>query len=348
MKKWCSFLAAMLLGAALQAQHPMKVEVLKIAASIVLPPLSAAEAYQKNSGYKQQPPLTMFNQSEDRLQHILSNIASRTQKQVAVNDRREQVARKAYDDGINDMSAGEMADYLRKNPELARQTGVDPSALELAAKMQDPAFRKKFEAMSDAEKVAMMQGYSDKSAQAAAAKSNPGNVRTQLQASQIVHQFQTDYKPKDLVYVERRIQELEDDIDRKMHGQLDSLQQKRNALPSGKGATAADIEQAQRLFRQMNACRELAWERKLKAYREVVSSSLSLFKTAAAPFDQYMAKINYGNDLDRNTQVDLLAQLGGFQDSFIRILYRLQELCKDVTLRAAAFYETNILSSKDR
>ncbi|MFT3677616.1 MAG: hypothetical protein QM781_17125 [Chitinophagaceae bacterium] len=325
------------------AQQPVRFELQKVAEATVLPTLSAAEAYNKSFLNGQLDSSPLFGVSDNRFNQIFTGLADRSDRQLKKEEKTKEILTDAHAAGFEKMSAQQKEAYLKANPGLQKQTGVDPSALELAAKMQDPAFVKKLEGMNNTEKAAVLSQYTSQSASAAARKSDPANARILVQVSQLVNRFNEEYRVKNLEAVETALLDMNNKTDGILEQQLYALQKEKEALPPlGKGASAKTSESHALIEKKTLAAKIAAWDSRLKGYREIISSSLSLFKLSAAPFDQWMAESGYGAKYKNSSQTDLLAQLAGYQEGYFRILRHLQDLCKDVTMRAAAFYEQEV------
>lgn len=325
------------------AQQPVRFELQKVAEATVLPTLSAAEAYNKSLQNGRLDSSPLFGVADNRFNQIFSGLADRSGRQLKKEEKAKDILTDAHAAGFEKMSAQQKAAYLKANPGLQKQTGVDPSALELAAKMQDPAFVKKLESMNDAEKAALLSQYASRSASAAARKSDPANARVLVQVSQLVSKFNEEYRVRNLEAVETALLEMNNKVDSILEQQLDVLQKEKEALPPlGKGASAKTSESYALVEKKKLAAKVAAWDSRLKGCREIISASVSLFKLSAAPFDQWLAESEYGDKYKSVSQTDLLAQLAGYQEGYFRILRHLQDLCKDVTMRAAAFYEQEV------
>lgn len=327
-------------GMFVHGQYPVKFGLLKVAEGIVLPPASASAAYDKSFVNGKIDPSPLFGISINRFKQIFSGLAVKTSKQQGSSDRSEKVLMKAHTEGVGDMSTDEMEAYLKANPALRKQTGVDASAMELATKMQDPAFRKKLESMNDMEKAAFLSPYASKAGAAAADRYNPSNAHVLVKAGKLVDKFNQDYQPKGLGFVEKEINEMNEKADSIRELKMTALQKEWDALPPIGANSPEWAGQARILIEEKRMKVENdTWTQKLKGYREIVSSSITRFKLAAAPFDQFMAECNYGDKYEGASQTELLAQLAGYQEGLFRILEQLQDFCKDITMRAATYQE---------
>lgn len=322
------------------AQHPVKFELLKVAEDIVLPPASASAAFDKSFVNGKIDPSPLFGISQNRFTQIFSGLAARTSKQQRAAGKSEKILKKAHAEGVGNMSTDEMEDYLKANPALRKQTGVDASAMELATKMQDPAFQKKLESMNDMERAAFLSPYASKAGAAANDRSNSSNANVLVKASKLVDKFNQEFQPKGAAFVEKEINDMNEKADSIREIKMSALQKEWDALPP-LGANSPEWASQARILideKRMKVENE-TWTQKLKGYREIVSTSIIRFKLAVTPFDQFMAECNYGDKYEGASQTELLAQLAGYQEGMFRILLQLQDLCKDVTMRAAAFQE---------
>ncbi|MBO9635904.1 MAG: hypothetical protein J7578_22565 [Chitinophagaceae bacterium] len=341
MKKYLSTITVFFFSIfCVHAQHPVKFELLKVATDIVLPPATASAAYDKSYVNGKIDPSPLFGISANRFNQIFSGLAAKTSKQQRSADKSEKLLKKAHADGVGNMSTDEMEDYLKANPGLRKQTGVDASAMELATKMQDPAFRKKLESMNDMEKAAFLSPYASKSAAAASDRSNPSNAHVLVKAGKLVNKFNQEYQPKGMAFVEQEINDMNEKTDSLREVKMAVLQKEWEALPPIGANSPEWATQARALIEEKRMKLENeTWALKLKGYRDIVSTSITRFKLAATPFDQFMAECDYGDKYEGASQTELLAQLAGYQEGMFRILLQLQDLCKDVTMRAAAFQE---------
>ena len=333
----------------LQAQQPVKYELIKIAETIVLPAATAAEAYQKSLKDGQIDETRLFGSFYDRMEKIGMEIQSTTAKQRSQNNRDKNAATKAYNDDFGSMTAAEQAQYLRANPELQKSTGVSASMMEFAAKMEDPAFKKKFDAMSDLEKAKLLKEYQAPSVKLMQQTHTQKGIKTTVEASRLVNAFNEKY-PGALSFFKHNSMEEEKELDEKEQKALNPVLEEKTKLlrKVGAGMTAAQSQRLKEVTIQEWTIRIKTMEKKLALYNSGIIELITSFKLAAKPFDDFLARINHGENLKAANEARELAQLAGYQEGLFRHIAIIQDLSKEITLQAARIYAEYLLATKDR
>ena len=327
-----------LVGTSATAQQPVKIELTKIAETVILPPATPGEAYLKTQVEGHPQAERMFGEFYGRFNRIRKDINTFTAKQSADNDKYQEVAEKAMANGFGEMSTAEQAKYMKNNPALQNATGVSSSMLELAAKMEDPAFKKKFDAMSDMEKAKLVQQYQNPQVQMNRKLHTQEGLKTVIEAGKIISQFNLDYHAQRL-NADRETKEKA--LTKKEQEELKPVEAELSRLSRMIGKGSPDwvgVEYKKAIDKkwqiQFKYC-----EKRLTLYRENVLALIASYKLAVRPFDNYLAKVNYGANLDAADEAKELAQLGGYQDGMLRHLADIQEIASAITMDAASFYK---------
>jgi len=320
------------------AQRPVKIELVKLAETVTIPPSTIAEAYTKCKTENGVEGLKFFGEVYDRLDRVTKEIYTSTSQQNDVMDKDKKAGEKAITEGFGDMSIADQAKYMKKNPALQNATGVNASILELAAKMEDPAFKKKFDAMSDEEKAKLVMAYQKPQVKMSRDQHTQSGLKTVMEAGKIINKYNLDYKGQALA-AERGLKEkVIDSVERKM---LEPIMKERSKLSDlvGKGSPDWVGKKLKELIAQEWTVKTKAIEKKLVLYRENILSLVSSYQLAARPFDDFLAHINYGERLTEGNEMKELAQLGGYQEGLLREIKSIQDLASHITVSAANFYK---------
>jgi hypothetical protein len=281
----------------------------------------------------------MFGEFYGRYNRIRKDINTLTTKQSADNDKYQEVAEKAMANGFGEMSTAQQAQYMKNNPALQNATGVSSSMMALAAKMEDPAFKKKFDAMSDAEKVKLVQQYQKPQVQMSRKLHTQEGLKTVMEAGKIINQFSLGYRAQSLnADREAKVKAL----DQKEGEELKPVEAEMTRLSAmiGKGSpdwVGVDYKKA---IDKKWQIQHKYYEKRLALYRENVLALIASYKLAVRPFDDYLAKVNFGANLDSLNDAKELAQLGGYQDGMLRHIADIQEIASAFTMEAASFYKS--------
>jgi hypothetical protein len=210
--------------------------------------------------------------------------------------------------------------------------------LELAAKMEDPAFKKKFDAMSDTEKAKLVQQYQKPQVKMSRKLHTQEGLKTVMEAGKIINQFNLDYRAQSLIADREANVKALDNKEKEEVKPVEAEMARLSAL-IGKGSpdwVGVDYKKA---IDKKWQIRHKYYEKRLALYRGNVLALVSSYKLAVRPFDDYLAKVNYGANLDAANEAKELAQLGGYQDGLLRHLADIQENASAITMEAASFYK---------
>jgi hypothetical protein len=292
------------------AQVPVKYQLVKLANTILLPPATAQEAYSKslvNGAVDQEK---FFRPFYDRMEGIGKELGRQTGAQ---------------------QSAGG----------LAAQTGVSPEMMALAEKMQDPAFQKKFEAMSDAEKAKIVMAAQQPAGQS---QHTQKGLKLAMEASQLADQFMRNYHRGGLENFGKDLREKSLQLDQQEALELKPVLAEKERLQKhfGAGTTAAESQRLKELRAKEWAIRDKAFERKLALYRSSVLDYSNRYTLSVKPFDDFMLRISYGDGLRGAKDAAELAKIAGYQEGLLREIVRIQDIAKDITLAAVQFYQDKL------
>lgn len=320
------------------AQKPVKVELVKLTETVTIPPSTIAEAYTKCKTENGIDGLKFFGDVYDRLDRATKDIYTSTSQQNSVMDKDKKAGEKAIAEGFGDMSIAEQAKYMKKNPALQNATGVNASMLELAAKMEDPAFKKKFDAMSDNEKARVVMTYQKPQVAMSREQHTQPGLKTVMEAGKIINKYNLDYKGQSLAADRQLKEKMIDSAERRM---LEPIMKERSKLSAlvGKGSPDWVGKKLNELIAEEWAVRTKTYEKKLVLYRENILSLISSYQLAVRPFDDFLARINYGERLREDNEMKELAQLGGYQEGLLREIRSIQDLASHITVSAANFYK---------
>lgn len=324
-----------------KAQRPVHYQLTKIAETVQTPPKSVSEAFNicsANGKIDDDKPYASFYLG---MQKILTELSLRTSKQVKLQQQTQQTSEDAMQDGFGSMSVSEQAAYLKKHPQLQQTTGVDASMMEFAAKMQDPAFQKKFDAMSNEEKAKLIKGYQKQSVPLNQKTHSQQGIKTVVEMSRLMDNFNEAYYKKGLAHFQENRFAKEKELDEKEKQLLVPVLEEKTKLSKrvGKGMTEKESQQLREVYAKEWSIRTTAFERKLKFYQSSVMELIAAFKMAAQPVDDFLLKINYGEQLNERSEAKELAQIAGYQEGLFKAIAAIQDIAKDITLRAAAFYK---------
>lgn len=335
------FTAAVLIAVQSIAQQPVKFELTKLAETVTIPPATPAEAYAKCKTDEGIDGRKIFGDFYDRMARITKEIYTTTAQQNKLNNSDGKAGEKAMADGFGEMSAAEQAKYMKSHPSLQNATGVNASMLEFAAKMEDPAFKKKFDAMSDREKAKLVRAYQQPQISMSRNQHTQPALKTVMEAARLVSRFNDDYKGKmlaaDLTEKEKRL----DAAEQKMLEPVTAEKTKVSALV-GKGAPDWVGKKLKELIAQEWAIRTKTYEKKLTLYRENILSLVSSYQLSVRSFDDFLARINYGQRLTEDNEMKELAQIAGYQEGLLRELRTIQDLASHITVSAASFHKEKI------
>jgi hypothetical protein len=329
------------------AQQPVKQELAKLVGTIVVPPQTPSEAFTNCEVNGEVDGQKMFGDFYDRMEKVVSDIYSLTEKQSKKNKTDHKASVKAVEDGFGEMSTSEQARYMKSNPALQNATGVSASMMEFAAKMEDPAFKKKFDAMSDAEKAKLVMEYQQPQVQLSRKQHTQTGLKTVMEAGTLLSQFNEEYRGKTLM-ADCVIKEK--DLDKKEQERLTPVQAEKNKLSAmiGKGSADWVGKKYLELIAQEWSIRNETFEKKLMLYREHTLDLIASYKLAAKPFDDFLMKVNYGAELKAANEAKELAQLAGYQEGLLREIVSIQDLAKGITLQAAAFYKEKLAAEQSK
>lgn len=348
--KQLALVATSFLSVAAYAQRPVKHQLFKLAEKVILPPGTPAEAYEKTQVKGEVDENRLFGSFYNDMKNRGMELQTRSGKQILQHHKEQSAGEQAMADGFGDMSTSEQAQYLRSHPQLEQATGVNSSMMALATKMQDPAFKKRFDAMSNDEKAKLLMQYQQPQiAMNRKAHSRQG-LRAVTEAAQLVDRFNREYFKGGLDNFGNELQTKVKALDEKEALALKPvLQEKQSLLQKvGKGMPDADSRRLREVYAQEWSLRNKAFENKLSLYRSEVSTLVTRFKLSVKPFDDFLARINYGDNLDAANEAEELAQLGGYQEGLLREIVRIQDLSKDITVSAASFYKEKLESEKGK
>ena len=329
---------ALFLTTQIIAQKPIKVELVKLAETITIPPSTVLEAYTKCKAENGIDGFKFFGDVYDRLDRVTKDIYTSNSQQSDIMDKDKKAGEKAIAEGFGDMSTAEQAKYMKKNPALQNIAGVNASMLELAAKMEDPAFKKKFDAMSDNEKARVVMAYQKPHVAMSREQHTQSGIKTVMEAGKVMNKYNLDYKGQSLAADRQLKEKMIDSAERKT---LEPIVAERSKLSAilGKGAPDWVGKKLNELIAEEWAARTKTYEKKLALYRESILALVSLYQLAIRPFDDFLARINYGERLVEHNEMKELAQLGGYQEGLLREIRSIQDLSSHITVSAANFYK---------
>lgn len=351
--KGFSFIAALLSFIAclrLQAQQPVRYELIKIAETVILPPSTPAEAYQKSLNQGQIDNTKLFGSFYDRMEKIGRELQSATGKQKEQSKRDKDAANKLYSDDFGKMTTSQQAQYLKEHPEVQQTTGVSASMMEFAAKMEDPAFKKKFDAMSNEEKAKLFSEYQKPFVKLMQETHTQNRLTATVEAARLVNKFNENYHLGGLGNFQKDRIKKEKTLDEKEQEDLAPVMAEKVKLlrTVGAGMTAAESQRLKEVTAAEWTIRVKTIEKKLALYRSEVTRLIISFKLAAKPFDDFLAKINYGDNLKESNEARDLAQLAGYQEGLFNEIATIQALAKDITLQAARIHSEYLAATKGK
>jgi hypothetical protein len=328
----------LLAGLSSAAQQPVKYELAKLAATVVPPLQTPAEAFAKMQVNGEVDGTRMFSPFYEHMARIKKEIYTLTGNQNKVAGKEANAAEKAMSDGFGNMSTSEQAKYLKNNPALQQATGVNASMMEFAAKMEDPAFKKKFDAMSDMEKAKLVQQYQQPQVQMSRRNHSQQGLNTVMEAAKKVSHFNEQYRAAALI-ADREAKEKE--LDKKEEALLKPVLAEKSKMSAmiGKASPQWVSDRYKEMDLKAWAIRNEYFEKRLKLYRENVLALVNSYQLAVKPFDDYLAKINYGAALQASNEAKELGQLAGYQEGLLRLISDIQDIAQDITLKAAHFYK---------
>jgi transposase-like protein len=343
-------LFTLLLSTAVHGQQPVKYQLIKMAEKIILPPNTPAEAYQKTEVKGEVDENRMFGSFYDWMKKTGMELHTQTTKQIRQNVKERSAGEQAMADGFGDMNTSEQAKYLKSHPQLQQATGVNSSMMELATKMQDPAFRKKFDAMSDEEKARLVKQYQQPQIAMNRKSHSQEGLKNVTEAARLIDQFNRGYYKGGLAGFGNDRLAKEKALDEKEELALKPVQEEKHRLmqSTGKGMTDAQTRRLKEVMAKEWTIKNKALEKKLSFYQSEVNNLTTRFKLAVKPFDDFLARINYGRDLDATNEAKELAQLAGYQEGMLKVIVDIQDLAKDITVRAAQFYREKLENEKGK
>lgn len=337
------------LGVKMQAQQPVKYELTKVAETIVVPPSTPADAYEKCQVDGKIDDSKLFGSFYQRIEMIGKEVNNLTDKQLTQNKQDKKAGLKAHGDGFGEMTASQQAQYLKEHPELQQSTGVSASMMEFTAKMQDPAFRKKFDAMNDAEKAKLVMEYQKPSMQLMQKTHSQNGISTAMEAAKLIDEFNKNYKGSS-TNIQHDITLKEQELDAQEQEALEPVLAEKQKLLRRVGAsmTEAESRRLAEVTAQEWNIRNEAFEKKIKFYRNTVMELIASFKMAAKPFDDFLARIDYGENLKAAKETKELAQIAGYQGNLFNQIATIQDLAKSITLQAAGFYKDKLAAERTK
>jgi hypothetical protein len=272
------------------------------------------------------------------MDRIKKEIHTYTRKQKEAAGKDSKAAEKAMNDGFGEMSTSEQAKYLKANPGLQHATGVNASMMEFAAKMEDPAFKKKFDAMSDMEKAKLIQQYQQPQVQMSRKQHSQQGLNTVMEAANMVNRFNEQYRAAALIS-DREAKEKE--LNKKEEEQLKPVLAEKAKMSAliGKSSPQWVSDKYKEMDLKAWAIKNEYFEKRLMLYRENVIALMNSYQLAVKPFDDYLAKINYGAALQASNEAKELGQLAGYQEGLLRSISDIQDISKEITIKAAQFYK---------
>ncbi|MNS04915.1 hypothetical protein D3C72_363040 [compost metagenome] len=330
------------------AQQPVKYEMTKIAEAVILPTLTPKEAYAKSLKEGRPDENQMFAVFYNRANKIANELSVRTDKQIAATNKAKKTGYKANNDDFAAMSTAEKAQYMRDNPEMQKTTGVSSSMMDLAAKMEDPAFKKKFDAMSDEQKAQLVMSYQQSSISLNQRTHTQKALKTSVEAGTLMGEFTSEYQTKAftgfLVEKENKMQVL-DEKEEKLLAPVLAEKSKLQRLV-GANMSAAQSERLKQVTLKEYAIRNTTYEAKLKYHHDKVLELIAAYKRSALPVDNFFAGINYGAGLAAAKETAELAHLAGYQQGLLKAIVELQDVSKNITYESALFYEEKLKIEK--
>lgn len=348
--KWAAIAALTFFISGIRAQRPVKYQLIKLAEKIILPPNTPAEAFDKTRVNGEVEERRMFGSFYDEMRKIGVELQTQSTMQIRQNNKQRQAGDQALEDGFGDMSTGEQAQYLKSHPQLQQATGVNSSMMEFASKMQDPAFKKKFDAMSDEEKAKLMMQYQKPQIAMNRKAHSQEGLKAVAEAAKLIGRFNEEYYKGGLTNFGKDLQAKEKQLDEKEELELKPVLAEKYRLlqKTGKGMSDADSRRLKEVMAQEWAIRNKTFEKKLSLYQSELRNLMTRFKLAAKPFDDFLARINYGGTLDAANEAKELSQLAGYQEGLLRVIIEIQDLSKNITVSAAQFCREKIEAEKGK
>jgi len=348
--KQLALASASFLSVAVYAQRPVKHQLFKLAEKVILPPGTPTEAYARTQVKGEVDENRLFGSFYNDMKNTGMELQTRSGKQIQQHQKERSAGEQAMADGFGNMSTSEQAQYLRSHPQLQQATGVNSSMTALATKMQDPAFKKRFDAMSDDEKAKLVMQYQQPQIPMNRKAHSQQGLKAVTEAAQLTDQFNREYFKGGLANFGKELQAKVKALDEKEALALKPvLQEKQSLLQKiGKGMSDGDSRRLREVYAQEWALRNKAFENKLSLYKLEVSSLVTRFKLSVKPFDDFLARINYGDNLDAANEAKELVQLGGYQEGLLREIVRIQDLSRDITVSAASFYKEKLDDEKGK